>query len=110
MFVLDAAGRKRAWPLRLLRRPRRSKSTEKKSRDRRPIGRAVLKAPGLADRRCRGQRIVSPAAASSPSLAPMVYPKGRRAIRDQENCMFADGRPLQAMAHVRQNLVVATLP
>jgi hypothetical protein len=39
-----------------------------------------------------------------------LYPKGRSAIRDHENCMFTDGRPLQAMAHVRQNLVVATLP
>ena len=73
MFVLDAAGRKRAWPLRLLRRPRRSKSTEKMCHDRRPIGRAMLKAPDPADRRCRGQRIISPAAASSPSLAPMYY-------------------------------------
>ncbi|MDF2703535.1 MAG: hypothetical protein K0S10_2481 [Rubrobacteraceae bacterium] len=35
------------------------------------------------------------------------YPKGTRAIRDHEHCMFADGRPLQTMAHVRQNLVVA---
>ena len=73
MFVLDAARRKRAWPLRLLRRPRRSKSTEKKCHDRRPIGRAMLKAPGLADRRCCGQRIISPAAASALSLAPMDH-------------------------------------
>jgi hypothetical protein len=33
----------------------------------------MLKAPGLADRRCRGQRMISPAAASSPSLAPMDH-------------------------------------
>ena len=36
------------------------------------------------------------------------YPKGTSAIRDHEHCMFADGRPLHTMAHVRQNLVVAT--
>ena len=35
------------------------------------------------------------------------YPKGTSAIRDYEQCMFVDGRPLQTMAHVRQNLVVA---
>jgi hypothetical protein len=35
------------------------------------------------------------------------YPKGTSAIRDHEHRMFADGRPLQTMAHVRQNLVVA---
>jgi hypothetical protein len=33
----------------------------------------MLKAPDLADRWCRSQRIISPASASSPSLAPMDH-------------------------------------
>jgi hypothetical protein len=39
--------------------------------------------------------------------APLRIPKGKRAIWDRERCMFADGRPPQIMAHLRQNLAVA---
>ena len=46
-------------------------------------------------------------AAACPDGPSDQYPKGTSAIRDHEHRMFADGRPLQTMAHVRQNLVVA---